>query len=274
MAMLRRLPEQASLTDESLIELQNTMVDPRFAESGYRTSQVYVGESLDPVRQYVHFMAPRPEDVRGLMDGFLAMVESSAGADIDPIVLAAAVAFGFVFIHPFEDGNGRIHRFLIHYILAREGFGAPGLVVPISAAMLAKRAEYDACLESFSKPLMERIDYELAGDGTATVRGHTAGYYRFFDATRMAEALCAWLEAAVEGDLRAELEFLTGFRQATDHIQRIVDLPDRLLHLFIKVCHQNNGRLSERKRQRHFTMLTEDEIAAMQEAVCEAFGFE
>lgn len=36
----------------------------------------------------------------------------------DP-VLAAGIAFGFVFIHPFEGGNGRIHRYLIHHVLAK-----------------------------------------------------------------------------------------------------------------------------------------------------------
>lgn len=271
MAMLRRLPEPAALSAAALIDVQNAIVDPRFAESGFRSSQVYVGESLDLVRQYVHFMAPRPEDVPQLMEGLLKMARDTAKANVDPVVLAAALAFGFVFIHPFEDGNGRIHRFLIHYILAREGFGSPNLLVPVSVVMLANRTEYDACLESFSKPLMERLNYALAADGTATVTGETLNHYRFFDATRMAEDLYVWLNAAVEGDLVSELEFLTAFRAAADQIQELVDLPDRLLHLFIKLCHQNGGTLSDRKRKKHFAMLTADELEDMQEAVRDAF---
>ena len=40
------------------------------------------------------------------------------------------------FCTPFEDGNGRIHRFLIHNILARQGFTPEGVMFPISAPML------------------------------------------------------------------------------------------------------------------------------------------
>lgn len=43
------------------------------------------------------------------MEGPLRMVQATAKANVDPVVLAAALAFGFVFIHPFEEGNGRIH---------------------------------------------------------------------------------------------------------------------------------------------------------------------
>ncbi|MDH3465586.1 MAG: Fic family protein [Gammaproteobacteria bacterium] len=32
---------------------------------------------------------------------------------LDPILQAAATAFGFIYIHPFQDGNGRLHRCLI-----------------------------------------------------------------------------------------------------------------------------------------------------------------
>ena len=42
---------------------------------------------------------------------------------------AAIIAFGFVFIHPFLDGNGRIHRFLIHDMLTRDGIAEQGLVI-------------------------------------------------------------------------------------------------------------------------------------------------
>jgi Fic family protein len=46
------------------------------------------------------------------------------------VAIAALVAFGFVFIHPFGDGNGRIHRFLIHQVLSTEGFTPSQPAVP------------------------------------------------------------------------------------------------------------------------------------------------
>jgi hypothetical protein len=41
--------------------------------------------------------------------------------DLDPVIAAAALAFGFVYIHPFEDGNGRIHRYLMRMSLRAAG---------------------------------------------------------------------------------------------------------------------------------------------------------
>ncbi|HWW50577.1 MAG TPA: hypothetical protein VN044_02485 [Verrucomicrobiae bacterium] len=46
--------------------------------------------------------------MRSLMDGMIAANERIEGA-LDP-VLQAATAFGFVYVPPFEDGNGRLHR--------------------------------------------------------------------------------------------------------------------------------------------------------------------
>ena len=87
---------------------------------------------------------------------------------VPPVVHAAAIAYGFVFLHSFagidnsfEDGNGRIHRFLIHNILARRGFRPEGIMFPVSASMLKNRTDYDASLEAFSCPLMPLIDYSL-----------------------------------------------------------------------------------------------------------------
>jgi Fic family protein len=47
-----------------------------------------------------------------------------------------------------QDGNGRIHRFLIHNILARRKFTPEGLMFPVSAVMLKNPADYDASLEA------------------------------------------------------------------------------------------------------------------------------
>lgn len=46
----------------------------------------------------------------------------------DAVLAAAMIAFGFVFIHPFVDGNGRIHRYLIHHILLRKNYGSKGII--------------------------------------------------------------------------------------------------------------------------------------------------
>jgi hypothetical protein len=53
------------------------------------------------------------------------------------VVIASAISFGFVFVHPFKDGNGRLHRYLIHEQLSTAGFTPKGIVLPVSAVILA-----------------------------------------------------------------------------------------------------------------------------------------
>ena len=106
---------------------------------------------------------------------------------------SAVVAFGFVLLHPFEDGNGRIHRFLVHNILARRGFIPEGIMFPVSAAMLKSLADYDASLEAFSRPLMSLVEYTLDENGRMTVHNETALWYRYIDMTPQAEALFNFL---------------------------------------------------------------------------------
>jgi hypothetical protein len=43
---------------------------------------------------------------------------------------------------------------------------------------------------------------------------------------------------------------------------RAMDNPDRQVGLFIRLCLQNNGRLSENKRASRFEFLSDEEIAA------------
>lgn len=266
-AILRDVPRIAKVTQKELVRIQNEVVDPRFADKGYRSEQVYIGEQLDLRRQKIHYIAPKPGDVPSMMSGLLTLIERLDSPDVDPVVAAAAASFGFVFIHPFSDGNGRIHRLLVHYMLARAGFTPNGLIVPISAVMLARRSEYNGCLESFSIPLMQELDYEEDDEGVVTVAGDTAGYYRYFDATVMAEALYRWIERTIQDEFRSELDFVLGIRETRRAIDEIVDLPDRASNLFIKLCLGNAGRLSEAKRKRLFSMLTDREIRAMERAV-------
>jgi Fic family protein len=140
---LLQLAEQKDFCEKTqLIELQNRIVDPRFRDSDYRLSQNYVGETIAWREEKIHFAGPKPEDLTDLMEGLVAAHKRMDTSDMSAVIHAAAIAYGFVFLHPFEDGNGRIHRFLIHNILARRGFTPKGVMFPISASMLKNPADY------------------------------------------------------------------------------------------------------------------------------------
>ncbi|KFA89613.1 Fic family protein [Archangium violaceum] len=269
-SLLRELPDRNSLDKAALVQMQNVIVEERFAEQGYRTEQNYVGESVGMgLRQRVHFVPPRPKMVPRLMRGLLSSMERMMASQPEPVVHAAAISFGFVFIHPFEDGNGRLHRLLIHYILSREGFTPKGLIFPISAVMLQKRQEYDACLESFSKPLMNLVDYTVDEEGRLSVKGRTSGFYRYVDFTRMAEDLFRWIEETLRTEFRDELDFLVRYRTAREKLDSLVEMPDTARNRFIQFCLQNGGRLSAGKRARYFSALTDDEVRGLEQVIQE-----
>src|SRR5690606_8671554 len=118
-----------------------------------------------------------------LLDGLIAYDGRSTRGGLDPVVAAAAVAFGFVYIHPFVDGNGRVHRWLIHHELAVAGFNPPGEVFPISAVMLRRIEEYRSVLRSYSEPLLDCIDWRPTPHRDVYVRIEPAAYCLYFDAT-------------------------------------------------------------------------------------------
>lgn len=250
----------------SLIELQNIIVDPRFAANDWRIIQNYVGETISGYRQRIHLICPKPEDVAQLMSSWANCADRLLADKIDPVVAAAVIAFGFVFIHPFEDGNGRVHRFLIHNVLSRTGFSPKDMIFPVSAAIVRDMAQYDAALEGFSRPLLSLIDHHLTEDDRLLVSGETADYYSYFDATHLAEYLYERVADTVQHDLAEELEFLDRFDRAYQAVRRVVDMPNNRLSLFIRLVMANGGRLSRNKRGQ-FAEISDDEIAAMEEAV-------
>jgi len=252
---------------EKLIELQNRIVDPRFIDIDYRKSQNYVGQTIAYQKEIIHFIAPKPDDLPSLMEGLITCHERMKTGNFPPLIHAAVIAYGFVFLHPFEDGNGRIHRFIIHNILAIRKTVPHGLIFPVSAVMLKNPADYDASLEAFSRPLLKLIDYQLDKMGEMTIDQDTAIWYQYIDMTPQVEALYEFIIKTVEEELVEELDFLINYDKIRRAIQDIVDMPDRLIDLFIKLCLQNNGTLSAKKRDTHFKFLTDEELAAMEQAV-------
>jgi hypothetical protein len=267
--LLRGTNAIAALTGEKLVELQKAILDPRYAKDGYRTDQNYVGQTLSGYREQVHYVPPRPQDVAEIMAGWLACNARLAASTIDPVVQAAMLGFGLVYIHPFDDGNGRLHRYVIHHVLSRSGFTPPWLVLPVSAVMLARPAAYDSCLEAFSRPLMALLEYTLDPRGALEVRTDSAGFYRYFDATPAAEYLYATVERTIDVDLQNEIEFLVRYDAAWRRLREVVDMPNRRLELFLKLCFANQGRLSKTRRDQ-FAELTDDEIARLEQVLRES----
>lgn len=255
-----------------LIDVQNRIVDPRFRDTDYRANQNYVGQTISYQKQLVHYVCPKPDDLQELMAGLLAAHQVMKDGEVPAIIHAAAISYGFVFMHPFEDGNGRIHRFLIHNILFLRGAIPKGLMFPVSAAMLKNPALYGHSLEAFSSPLMRLVEYDLDDMGQMTVPGETKRLYRYVDMTAQAEALYDFVKLTIENELVEELDFLANYDSTKQAIQEIVDMPDRLIDLFIQLCLQNNGRLSARKRESHFELLTDGELAAMENAVRKGYA--
>ena len=270
---LLQLAEHEDFCEKTkLIELQNRIVDSRFRDSEYRLSQNYIGEAVAWQKEEIHFACPKPEDLADLMEGLIAAHKRMDSGNVSAVVHAVAIAYGFVFLHPFEDGNGRIHRFLIHNILARRAFTPEGVMFPISASMLKNSTDYNASLEAFSRQLMPLVEYSLDEEGRMTVHNDTARWYRTIDMTPQAEALFRFIDQTIDTELASELAFLANYDATKRAIQEIVDMPDRQIDLFIRFCLQNNGRLSAKKRTSHFDSLSDEEIARMEQAVQSAYG--
>jgi len=271
-ALLQSAESEDFCEKSKLIDLENRIVDPRFQNTDYRNVQNYVGESVPWQKERIHYACPKPGDLNELMAGLIAANQRMEKGEVSAVIHAAAVAYGFVFLHPFEDGNGRIHRFLIHNILARRKFTPQGIIFPVSAAMLKKLEDYDRSLETFSRPLMTLVEYLLDDQGQMTVQNDTANWYRFIDLTSQVEALFRFIEQTIDTELVEELSFLAHYDQARKAIQDIVDMPDRKIDLFIQVCLQNNGRLSAQKRASHFEFLLETEVTLLEKAIQSIYG--
>ena len=87
---------------------------------GFRKEGGFVGEhertTGEPIPEHI---SARWQDLDKLLDGLVKTDSKLEKSEFHPVLTATLIAFGFVFIHPFVDGNGRIHRYLIHHILAK-----------------------------------------------------------------------------------------------------------------------------------------------------------
>ncbi len=251
------------------------IADNRFTTIGYRTEGVFLGERDQFGDPNPEFIGARDDDIVDLMNGLNGCNNRMRPSDIDPIIQAAALAFGFVYIHPLQDGNGRLHRCLVHHILAERKFTPSGMVFPVSSVMLDRIDDYKATLQGHSVPLMEFIEWRATAERNVEVLNDTADLYRYFDCTAEAEFLYACVRHTVEYDLPREIDYLHRHDEALRQIMDEVELPDRLAEDFIMFTRQNDGVLPKKRRQKEFELMTDDEVATLEnivKGVFEGFG--
>lgn len=257
---------QRRLSIEELEQLQRIVIaDNRFMIPGCRVEGGFVGDHdrATGMPIPVHVSA-RPQDLERLLTGLVQTYQLLGQSEFGPVLTAALIAFGFVFIHPFEDGNGRIHRYLFHHVLAEKGFVSKGLVFPVSAVILDRLDDYRKTLEHYSKPRLDLIEWRPTEKGNVEVLNETIDLYRYFDATRQAEFLFECVEETVNKTLPDEVNYLKKYDLMNDFIKNYIDMPDKLVDLLIRFLAQNNGKLSKRALNREFSKLTKAEVGAIE----------
>jgi Fic/DOC family len=276
---LAQLRESRPLTEDYLVELQNTVIShPLRGESEFRHSQNWLqrgGHGALAVR----YVPPPPEAMLGMMDGWMRMANSQDG-NVPPFVRAALVSFGFVFLHPFMDGNGRLSRLLAHHSLNLQQVlplvsGQPALL-PLSVAMKRHEDEYLAALENFSRPARSLWDVTyLADHQFAFDFRSTPHAYAHWDGEAAALFVTQCAEQALVQSLIDETQYIQAYDQAFERIDKALDLPNRTINLLIQWIRQNGGRMPARRRNAsELTLVPPEDIDRIETIVAECFNRE
>lgn len=258
--------EKDCLSLDGLCGIQKKIVDERYKEDHWRHTQVYVGESLSPIEERVHYIAPKPNDIDSMMNAYLKTANTLVNAECDAVVAAVIIAFSFVFLHPFDDGNGRIHRFLLHHVLARKNFTPPKIIFPVSAVLLKNPNTYDRMLETFSSRVMPLLEYSIDELGEITVENDSADFYRFIDMTPIVEEFQRIVLTTIQTEWKAELNYLQNYDKMRTAMRDIVDMPNKKANQFILFTQQNGGRLPLNRRKL-FEELSDEEISKLEDSI-------
>jgi Fic family protein len=184
------------------------------------------------------------------MSGLLEFA-NSAPKQVDPLIAASIGSFGFVFIHPFMDGNGRLSRFLFHHALCQSGLLKNGLLLPVSSAMKRNEENYLAALKSFSAPARKRWDVRwIDGDDYQMTFNSDESLYRYWNATACVEFGLEMAEQALEKDLKEEAEFLARYDLIYRAIDSRYDVRGKDLNVLVLSCMEQNGKLSINRRKK------------------------
>jgi hypothetical protein len=241
----------------SLDQLQREILGAHALHYGVRKSPVFVGESGAYGEERVHYIAPHWNDAAPMLAGIRELDTRSVG--LSAVARAALLSFGFVYLHPMVDGNGRISRFLINDVLRRDAVLPAPYIIPISTVLQKpefRPLSYDAILEVFSRPLMQQYRgqwslgaEERAEDGIR-YNLHFQKYadalhaWKYIDLTQHVVFMASAIRETVEHEMRDEAQLLQMLYRARSSLKEIIEGPDAVLDRIIRSIRQMHGDIS------------------------------
>lgn len=284
-AMAERCGKGNDPLDVDELTALQTAILGRATRYGLRTSPVFVGHSSG-YAEMVDYVAPHWNHTGELLTGlqeFLARTRQRSS-----ILRAAVASFGFVYIHPMADGNGRISRFLVNDVLRRDGAVPEPFILPISATITnttRAKAEYDHALEKLSKPLLSaykdryQFGQEVSYEDGVVSNFHFDAYHealhvwRYPDLTSHAEYMGEVIQMTIQDEMSKEAMYLRNLERAREGVKNWLEGPNTDIDRIIRSVSQGGTWKVSDKLAKEFPALAEAEVAEnVVKAIWEAFN--
>lgn len=265
--LLQHASDPKDLTEELLCELQRMSITNPFDKAWeFRSEQNRLQKGVGSPG--VRYVPPRPEMVAPLMSPLMELANKPPDG-LNPLVHAAIISFGFVYIHPFMDGNGRLSRFLIHHCLGQSKALPTAFVLPVSVAMKRHEDAYLDALLTFSKPARELCHVTWAGDSNYSFDWLPGAdeAFRFMDLTAGAEFTARMAQVALQKDLLGETQWLGDFDVVYAQIKAKFDIRDDDLSHLVAAAFHNGGAVSKNNRKKYIDRVPVETLDAI-EALC------
>ena len=276
----------SALTEEGMLMIQRAIMSEKMVGTrlGIRRSPVFVGHTNSLFEPVIDYLAPHHDMVAEMMEGLRSLEQRTRGQS--PLLRAAALSFGLVYIHPLGDGNGRLSRFLINDILRRDGFLPAPVILPVSAVIsenAMRRAAYDTALEQLSRPLMDRmrsvckfgakVQYEDGVESNLHVVDWNRGLatWRYADLTVQSEYLVDVIRHSIQHGLKEEAVYLLRYDSARDSLKEIIEGRDEDYAKIIRSL-VTDMKVSGKLRKTYPSVFSDEALAKrIERAVFKAF---
>ncbi len=143
------------LPDEMLwIQNPDTQEKVKRTPGQLRARTVIIGQHVPPL----------PENLGNFLTRFEEAYASTTLSKATEVIAAAAAHHRLLWIHPFDDGNGRVTRLMSYAMLLRQNIGGP--LWSVARGLARNREEYQRLLAAADEPR----DNDLDGRGTLSQR--------------------------------------------------------------------------------------------------------